>query len=97
MADTRTDAEILSKKESFLIPFYPTETYLELLTDEQAGRLFKMYFNYELFGEIPELGELKLEFLTFKKYADERRAEYIKTSRKNSENARARWDKTKSD
>lgn len=92
MADTRTDAEILANKDSFVLYNDPLSSILKSLTDEQAGMLFKAIVDYAISGQVIETDDplLKMAFDVQKTAIDKTNEKYIQRSRRNSENAKCR-------
>lgn len=98
MAKERTDDDILKKKKDFLIPYEPTDTIIPMLTDKDAGILYKAVVLYAIHGEIAEAIQesnnkiVRTVFDKFVEYTDEKNDVYIDKSRKNSANARKRYE-----
>lgn len=82
-------------KKSFLI-HYDNEEIIKALTDEQAGQLFKAFFDYNVHGEKPNLEKsLYLLWLMFKQRFDNDNNKYQDVCQKRKENVQKRWEKEK--
>ncbi|MBE6876856.1 MAG: hypothetical protein E7496_09100 [Ruminococcus sp.] len=75
------------KKKSFII-YTDRETQVNMLTDEQAGKLFKQLFVYIRSGEAPafEDGMLSMAFSVFQAQLDANSEKYAEMCRRNAEN-----------
>lgn len=68
---------------------------IEQLNDAEKGRLFTACLTYSKTGEVPQLGgNERFVFPTFKAQIDRDNAKYEEKCRKQSENAKKRWDAT---
>ena len=68
---------------------------MEQLNDTERGRLFTACLTYSKTGEAPELrGNERFVFPAFRSQIDRDNANYEEKCRKQSENARKRWDAT---
>ena len=68
---------------------------MEQLNDAERGRLFTACLTYSKTGEAPELrGNERFVFPAFRSQIDRDNANYEEKCRKQSENARKRWDAT---
>lgn len=91
MSDTRTDDEILSKKESMYIYFHPLKETLNRLTDNQAGKLFKAALEFGENDKEPDFSEDVALGIAFDLIKDKEiigRTKYITDSRSRSANGR---------
>lgn len=71
---------------------------MEQLNDAERGRLFTACLTYSKTGEAPELrGNERFVFPAFRSQIDRDNANYEEKCRKQSENARKRWDAAASD
>lgn len=74
-----------NKKNSFVL-YTDTRNLLDLLNDEQTGKLFKAVFDYVEDGEAPELDQVsQVVFTTIKTYLDRDRAKYEEVCLKRAE------------
>ena len=85
-------------KKSFLL-YLDYEEHFSLLTDEQAGQLIKVIFQYERTGEIPEIdGVIKMAFSFIKNQLDRDSNKWKEEKKKRSDAGKkgmlSRW-KTK--
>ena len=82
------------KKNSFFI-YLDRRKEIEMLTDEQAGTLFKALMRYADLGEVPEFNNLALDLLfsVLKSAEDENAERYKVRCEKNAESIRKRWNK----
>lgn len=80
-----------SKSKAFLI-YHDNKTFIDKLSDEQAGQLFKAIFDYEVDGIEPEEGRmsdvLDMCFEMFKLNLDRARADYEKKCKARAEAGR---------
>ncbi len=67
---------------------------INILSDEEAGKLLKAVFEYDINGTEPEFEDkaLTVVFLTLRHFLDSNRIRYENISRKRSENAKKRWE-----
>lgn len=66
-------------KRSFII-YQNTKTMVDMLTDEEVGKLFRAVFEYNETGEIPELPRVvEMAFRSVKNYLDENAIQWEKT------------------
>lgn len=81
----------MKDKDGFLL--YTSQIGLfDKLTDEQAGKLIKAIYRYELTREYPNLDfGLDMAFTSIKIILDKNREKYQKQCKKNKENAEKRW------
>ena len=86
----------MAEKKSFVL-FNDLSIPIQKLSDEDAGKLFKAIFKYQE-GEIPTdlPPAVDMAFLFVKQQLDRSTEKYTATCKKNSENAKKRWDKEKS-
>ncbi|MBE6876866.1 MAG: hypothetical protein E7496_09155 [Ruminococcus sp.] len=84
------------KKKSFIL-YLDRKKELDMLTDEQAGKLFKAVYQYAEDGKEPEFGELVLTvmFSVFRSQMDMNAEKYAEICKKRSENQHKRWEKQK--
>jgi hypothetical protein len=85
----------MAGRKSFLV-FCDRSNELDLLTDEQVGRLFRALIKYvSLDEDISETEDIavKLLFSVMKSAIDENNAKYENKCKKNAENVRKRWNK----
>lgn len=79
------------KSKAFLI-YHDNKTFVDKLTNEQAGRLFKAIFEYEVNGNEPPPGQLSdvldMCFEMFKLNLDKARVEYDKKCKARAEAGR---------
>lgn len=68
---------------------------ISMLTDREAGMLFKAVFNYELNSVMPEFSNRTLQVIFFdmKRFLDSNRENYERVCRQRSEYAKKRWEK----
>ena len=85
------------KKKSFIL-YLDRKKELSLISNEQAGILFKALFDYVDSGELLDSDDMavKLLFSMFTTQIDANAEKYEKTCQKRSENQRKRWEKKKS-
>ena len=76
-----------SEKKSFVL-YYDLEQHVQLLSDEQLGRLLRAVFAYEIRGEIPNFNDdlLSLCFSFIKVQLDIDKEKYRERCEKNTEN-----------
>lgn len=84
----------MSKKKSFIM-FLDRKEEINMLTDEQSGKLFKAIFEYVDSGAEPDFSELALAILfsIFKSQIDANTEKYAKVCERRSENQKKRWEK----
>ena len=86
----------MTKKKSFLL--YLDQDYLvDMLKEEEAGRLFRDLFRYGKDHTVPDYGDnraLSMAFQTFKTTMDRDAEKYEAMCEKNRTNARKRWKQT---
>ena len=71
---------------------------MEQLNDTERGRLFTACLQYSKTGEVPELrGNERFVFPAFRSQIDRDNANYEEICRKQSENAKKRWDAKRCD
>ena len=74
------------KKPKGFVVFYDYREHLELLTDEERGRLFMALFEYGETGEVPALeGVVRMAFSFMKTQMDRDAAKYSQICQKRSE------------
>lgn len=78
-----------SEKKSFVL-YYDLEQHVQLLSDEQLGRLLRAVFAYEIRGEITEFNDpmLSLCFSFIKVQLDIDNEKYRERCEKNTENGK---------
>lgn len=77
-----------TEKNSFLL-YDDTGKLVELLSDEQAGKLLKAVFCYRSGAPMPELdGMTNIAFITIQNYLDRDAEKYAETCRRRSENGK---------
>ena len=77
--------------KNFLISLEHAEIF-ESLSDEQAGKLIKMVFNYVKGEKIENIPlELKIAFISVRQYIDKCKIKYEDTCNKRREAANKRW------
>ena len=83
-------------KNSFVL-YYEFKESIELLSDEQAGKLFKSLFDYETENKEPDFTDIamKIVFSTIRNSLDRNKEKYEKTCQRNKVVARKRWEKVK--
>lgn len=83
----------MKDKDGFLL--YTSQIGIfDKLTDEQAGKLIKAIYRYELTREYPNLDfGLDMAFTSIKIVLDKNREKYRNKCKKNKENADKRWGK----
>lgn len=83
----------MKDKDGFLL--YTSQIGIfDKLTDEQAGKLIKAIYRYELTREYPNLDfGLDMAFTSIKIVLDKNREKYQNKCKKNKENADKRWGK----
>ena len=86
-------------KKSFLL-YLDYEEHFSLLTDEQAGQLIKVIFQYEKTGEIPEIeGVIKMAFSFIKSQLDRDSIKWKEETKKRSDAGKkgmlSRWKNKK--
>lgn len=80
-------------KESFIL-YQDYGDIINKLSDEQAGKLFKMIFEYEKTGEYPECDlVLDIAFTQIKNNLDRNKKKYTEKCERNREIAKQRWNK----
>lgn len=85
----------MAEKKSFVMS-YDHQALFQQLTDEQAGKLIKAIYAYELKGEITTFTDpLLIAFFTgvLKPFIDANKEKYEKKCKKNAENVAKRWNK----
>lgn len=82
----------LNDKKSFVL-YHDIRSPLELLTDEQRGRLFMAILNYSEFGEVPELGGAAQMAFAFIKTTIDRDAEAWEDKREKRRSAGSKGGK----
>lgn len=85
----------MAEKKSFVMA-YDHQALFQQLTDEQAGKLIKAIYAYELKGEITTFTDpLLIAFFTgvLKPFIDANKEKYEKKCKKNAENVAKRWNK----
>ena len=78
-----------------LLFHYDFDEIISLLTDEEAGRLLKSAYSYELRGERASFEDRMLQatYLRVIRCLDRNKEKYEATVRKRKEAARKRWNK----
>lgn len=77
---------IFDSKQSFIV-YYSLEEQTAFLSDEQLGRLFRMMFDYEIRGIMPDSSdELFMCFGFVKTILDINKAEYAARCEENAKN-----------
>lgn len=78
-----------SEKKSFVL-YYDLEQHVQLLSNEQLGRLLRAVFAYEIRGEIPVFNDdlLSLCFSFIKVQLDIDKEKYRERCEKNTENGK---------
>ena len=71
-------------KKSFIL-FYDQKQIIDELNDEQAGKLFKAIYEYNVDKKISLTGALKIVFLPFKASFDRNDDKWVETAEKRSE------------
>lgn len=86
----------MEKKKSFLL-YIERKKELALLTDAQAGQLFKAIFEYVDSGTEAEFADLAMAliFSVFKSQIDAAAEKYDEICKKRAEGQRRRWEKQK--
>lgn len=86
----------MEKKKSFLL-YIERKKELALLTDAQAGQLFKAIFEYVDSGTEAEFSDLAMAliFSVFKSQIDAASEKYDEICKKRAEGQRRRWEKQK--
>lgn len=80
-------------KDSFIL-YLEQKEILDMLTDEEAGKLIKAIFEYENTGTIPKLDKsLQLAFIPIKSSLDRNKEKYEKVVERNKKNIEKRWQK----
>lgn len=80
-------------KDSFIL-YLEQKEILDMLTDEEAGKLIKAIFEYEETGIMPELEKtLQLAFIPIKGCLDRNKEKYEKVVERNKKNIEKRWQK----
>ena len=80
--------------------YYNYRQHLELLTDEQRGRLLIALMNFGEYGEIPDFnndGMLQMAFSFISAQLERDNEKYSETCKKRAENIKKRWEKSKDD
>lgn len=76
------------KKKSFVI-YEDTGNLVELLSDEQAGKVFKSIFAYITQKDMPEIDDVaKIVFISIKNYLDRDSAKYDEICQKRAQNGK---------
>lgn len=72
---------------------------VDCLTDEQAGKLWKMLFVYAVNGEAPNIDDtiVKMGFNVMSKQIDRDKIKYIEKCEKNRKNINKRWNNSSTD
>lgn len=86
----------MAQKKSFVMA-YDHQALFQQLSDEQAGKLIKAIYAYEIDGINPEFTDpLLIAFFTgvLKPFVDMNKEKYDKKCKKNSENIAKRWNKS---
>ena len=87
----------MAEKKSFVMA-YDHQALFQQLTDEQAGKLIKAIYAYEIEGTNPTFDDpLLIAFFAgvFKNFLDAHKAQYEKKCKQNAENVAKRWNKSK--
>lgn len=84
----------MAKGKSFLI-YIDIRKNLELLSDDEAGKVFKAIVEYADIGRLPQFGDRSLQvfFNTITDQIDRDREKYEKRCGVNRENQQKRWEK----
>ncbi|MBA1336758.1 MAG: hypothetical protein HPY66_3194 [Firmicutes bacterium] len=83
----------MNRKKSFIL-YHDYRQHLELLSDEEKGKLLMALFEYSEDGVIPDFdGMLKMAFSFIKAQIDRDAAKYAAVCEKNRENIQRRWKK----
>ena len=84
------------KKKSFVL-YVDRKKELDLLSDEQLGKLFRAIYSYVDTGIEPDFEDLALRILfsVFQSQIDANAEKYAETCRRRSENVKKRWEKQK--
>ena len=78
--------------KSFMV-YKDWEEYIGMLSDEQAGKLFRALFGFASRGEMAELEpQTNMAFLFMKSSIERDGKKWEETCRRNSENAKKRWE-----
>ena len=92
------------KDKSTFVLFMENREYIDQLSDDQAGRLFKAVFAYEEDGTVPDFSDdvaLSITFGVMRKQLDYMNEQYAKNTALKSEAGKkgmaARWDKKADD
>lgn len=86
----------MAQKKSFLI-HYDAEHIISMLSDEDAGKVFKALFPYARDGTLPDFKSnpvVAMAFEIFKLAIDRDTEAYNQKCMKNRENIRKRWNKS---
>ena len=84
------------KKKSFVL-YVDRKKELDLLSDEQLGKLFRAIYSYvdtEIEPDFEDLA-LRILFSVFQSQIDANAEKYAETCRRRSENVKKRWEKQK--
>ena len=86
----------MTHKKSFIL-YFDCKKQIDMLSDEQAGKLFKGLFEFAVFGKSPEFsdGMLNMAFSFISAQIERDTAKYQETCMKRSENAKKQWNKLK--
>ena len=87
----------MAEKKSFMMS-YDHQALFQQLTDEQAGKLIKAIYAYEIESIYPTFDDPLLNAFfagVFKNFLDAHKAQYEKKCRQNAENVAKRWNKSK--
>ena len=96
LINTPPDAAMAKKRKSFIL-YTDNRKQVDMLSDEEAGRIFKALLAYVDEGKGLEKGSrlLKVVFEGFKAQIDRNAEKYSEICKKRSENIKKRWDKAK--
>lgn len=81
-------------RSGFLVPIDLYDSVKDLLSNEQAGELFRAMFEYVVNGndKYSKDGCVNMAFVWFKKYFDNADKRYKEQCKKNRDNANKRWE-----
>ncbi len=84
----------MADKKSFLV-YHDTKKMIDVLTDEQAGRLFKALFNFAIYGEVTDFSKDGMLFMAFGFMSAQMERDGIKYEKKCEKNRQIAMEREK--
>ena len=79
-------------KNSFKV-YYDWEEIIDYLSDADAGKIFKAFFDHEKGKQVELSHSLSLLFISFRQMLDRNKENYERVCEKYSDNAKKRWER----